>query len=81
MCLKVDEIISSFVNGVIKGNSNLTLVKDVRFNSRNIWWKKANIIIYLNIFCCEKANFRKINNSGLCLVHLSFFCEVRNILI
>lgn len=36
MWLKVDKINSSFVNDAIKDNSNSTLLKDMRFNSRTI---------------------------------------------
>lgn len=69
-----------FVSGVIKGNSNSTLLKDVRLNSRAIWEKKQHYYL-LKYISLEKKYFRKINNSGLYLVHLSFFCEERKNLI
>lgn len=42
MWLKVDEVNFPFINGVIKGNSNSTLLKDARFNSRTVGEKNQH---------------------------------------
>lgn len=71
---KVGEINpATYKSGVTKGNSNSTLLKEVRFNSRVIR-KKIHRCLCSQI-SLEKR-FRITDNSSFCLVHLvhlSFF--------
>lgn len=59
MWLKVDETNSPFVSGVIKGKSNSTLLKDVRFNSRIVWEKKQHYYLLKYISLGKKKTSEK----------------------